>query len=185
MSLRASSRRTLSPSSGSLSGKIVSGVIRIEQQETRWCWAACMQMVLQSTGGTTQCEFVNSAFGQTDCCSLPQRKSSKCNKRLEAGKIKDEWIKKGFKCTQVNGTISFTELQDEIKNERPVEIGLIMSGGVGHVVLAVGWNVVGSVEEVIIYDPTPSKDIAIVPYDSLKKDYAGGKWWWTWIGIEK
>jgi hypothetical protein len=57
------------------------------------------------------------------------------------------------------------------------------NGGGGHAVLAIGWDIIDSVPQVIIYDPWRGE--IIIPYDRVKTAYGEGQWRWTWINIRR
>src|SRR4051812_28367077 len=64
----------------------------IGQEQTNWCWAACMQMVLTKLGNAVQqCSLADSAHGQRGCCGAPS--SRLCNKPVKASDIASEWRK--------------------------------------------------------------------------------------------
>jgi hypothetical protein len=155
----------------------------IKQEQTQWCWAASMQMVFQQNDDITtqQCNLANVAFELTGCCSSPN--SSLCNKPLPILNIAPMWVRYSFNPIYINGLIEFTTLQTELDNQRAVEIGFKWNGGGGHAVLAVGWDIIDSVPQVIIYDPWRGE--IIIPYDRVKTAYGEGQWRWTWINIRR
>jgi hypothetical protein len=155
----------------------------IKQEQTQWCWAASMQMIFRQNDDITtkQCDLANVAFELTGCCSSPS--SSLCNKPLPILNIAPTWVRYSFNPIYINGLIEFTTLQTEIDNQRAVEIGFKWNGGGGHAVLAVGWDMIDSVPQVIIHDPWRGE--LMIPYDKVKTAYGEGQWRWTWINIRR
>lgn len=155
----------------------------LKQEQTQWCWATVMQMVFQKYGDTTtqQCSLSNTAFGNTVCCASPS--SSLCNKPLPVIQISSEWDKFKFSAKFVNGLIEFSDLQNEINNDCPVEIGFKWSGGGGHAVVVIGWDIINLVPHVLIHDP--SRGILTIPYEKVKTAYGEGQWKWSWINLKK
>lgn len=161
----------------------VANIPWLKQEQTQWCWATAMQMVFQKYDDLTiqQCDLSNAAFGNTGCCTTPS--SSLCNQPLPVIRISPEWGKYSFSAVFVNGSIEFSDLQNDINNDCPVEIGFKWRGGGGHAVLAVGWDIIDSVPQVFIHDPWRGN--LTIPYEKVKAAYGEGDWKWSWRNIKK
>lgn len=99
------------------------------QEEDMWCWAACIQMILDYQGARNieQCEIVKKAFGMTSCINRP----GTCY-NIENGA--NGWVING---KRVSATVDFSpsvfELVDQLAYKNPVVIGLNMPGqNIGH-----------------------------------------------------
>src|SRR3954470_6457479 len=66
----------------------------VDQEQGEWCWAACMQMVLQAKGSSpSHCQMACQAFGHLTCCPFPS--SSQCDLPLPIDSISSEWGRYG------------------------------------------------------------------------------------------
>ena len=152
------------------------------QEQTEWCWAACMQMVLQANGTkVTQCALANAALALTGCCEHPS--SSLCNKPLPVFSISAEWARFHHRATFVDASVPFKTVISEIRdNNNPVEVGLkwAMNRG-GHAVLIVGYSEADA-EDVIVLDPMEGE--RAITYNELVKAYNRGEWRWSWTGVK-
>jgi len=156
----------------------------IKQEQSQWCWAACMQMGLRffdPTDPTTQCKLANDAFELTGCCDSPS--SSLCNNPLPIFRVASEWLKRRAQALFKNSSVESAGLRFEIDNQRPVEAGLKWNNGGGHAILIVGYGNIGLDDEVIVHDPW--RGILSIVFSELKKAYGLGQWTWTWTGIER
>lgn len=98
------------------------------QKESNWCWAACIQMVLNYQGLLVdQCTIVKKAFNTTRCVNQP----ADCH-TIEYGV--SGWQ---INNRQIRGQVDFSpstgELIDQLAYRNPVIIGLDMPGNnIGH-----------------------------------------------------
>lgn len=120
------------------------------QQQTQWCWAATSVSVAKhyrSWSGWTQCLMVNAEKGQTTCCT--NGSSSACNQPhvLDAPLNRAEVLDH-----MVGGTLSYSDLQDEINAGRPVAWRIGWGGGGGHFAVIEGHRVLGG-QWVAVDDP--------------------------------
>lgn len=103
------------------------------QEEQNWCWAACIQMILDYQGigfqGTKseQCEIVKKAFNSFDCSDKP----ANCY-TIESGA--NGWIINGRQVkAEVDSSPNANELIDQLAYKNPVIIGLNMPNqDIGH-----------------------------------------------------
>ena len=156
----------------------------IIQEQTQWCWATCMQMVLRlfDPGDVTkQCGFANAAFGMSGCCTAPS--SSLCNQPLPIISISPEYQKYNYRSTYHGAAVEFASLQGELDNGCVVEIGLRWTQGGGHAVLIVGYVVDDTGRHLVINDPWLGR--IVVLFEELLTAYGKGQWGWTWTGIRK
>jgi hypothetical protein len=147
------------------------------QQQTNWCWATCVQMVIKyfNPGSTaTQCQIANAGVNRTDCCTNP----APCNFPMPEAAIQPFWVHMGMTHTQVAGAnVSFAGLQGAINANQPVEVGFSWTTGGGHVVLVVGWNDQNSL--VAVSDPWHGQ--AWMTYAQMAAAYGAGQWVQTWF----
>jgi len=98
------------------------------QEENNWCWAACIQMVLNYQGSyIDQCKIVKKAFRTTQCI----------NKPADCYTIEDGINGWTVNNKQINGKVDFSpsahELIDQLAYRNPVIIGLNMPNqNIGH-----------------------------------------------------
>ena len=150
------------------------------QEQTRWCWAACMQMVLQASGiDVTQCAMAAAAWNRTDCCTTPY--SDDCNKALDVVQISAEWTRYDHISNYVAAEVPFTTARDGIRDQQPIEAGLMWTGvSRGHAVVIVGYSEVDG-EYLIVLDP--ELGLRSVAYRDLVTNFGQGKWRYSWTGI--
>lgn len=137
------------------------------QQTNMWCWAASAQMVMEFLGvNVQQCTQANNEFGRNDCCNSP----------TPAGCINGGWPefdKYGFTFVRTSNTaLTWNELRAEVANadgcgQRPFAFTWHWPGGGGHMMVAIGYQTVGSVNYVEINDPWPPNvgDHRFITYD--------------------
>ena len=165
-------------------------VPHIEQEQTNWCWAACIEMVLRyyDTSVAQQCELANELFvGVPDCCSEPS--SPECNKPCEIEEISTLYLHRNIQSQLVDENVSFSTLQSEIDADRPVEIlfQYKQKEKRGHLVIVRGWYTIETEEYVHVNDPKDDDaDLPrMVAYSELLNAYGEGKWTSTWIKIQR
>jgi len=123
------------------------------QQTDMWCWAASGQMVMEYLGHPVQqCTQANNEFGRTDCCNSPT--PGAC---VNGGW--PEFDKYGFTFKRTSGAaLSWNDLRAELSDSqgcgrRPVAFSWHWLGGGGHMMVAIGYNVVGGTNYVEINNP--------------------------------
>lgn len=160
------------------------GVSQIEQEQDRWCWAACAEMVFHyyDIRHVRQCDFANWLFKASHCCKKPS--STDCNRECFVHEISSLYLHWQIRSTFINGTVPFSELQAEIDEGRPVEVGYLWKGrGTGHVVLISGWHTTDTEEFVHVNDP--SDGFQLLTYAELQTASGRGEWAFTWNGIRR
>ncbi|MEM7725857.1 MAG: papain-like cysteine protease family protein [Cyanobacteria bacterium P01_A01_bin.45] len=156
----------------------------IIQEQSEWCWAACIQMVLKyvdNSDSTTQCKIVSQGLGISGCCN--NLSSSICNKPLQVPKVKEEWEKNGFSSIYNEFAIQFPTVVNEINQGRPIEIGWKYNGPGGHALLIVGYD--KNNEKLFVNDPRLDGYRGYVDYSEVVSAFGEGSWEWTWTGIKR
>jgi Papain-like cysteine protease AvrRpt2 len=155
-------------------------VPQISQKETKWCWAACAQMVLQFYGkAVEQCSLAAQLFGYLGCCS--EASSPLCNNPAQVPDIADVYTGNGYTATLINDSIPFEALQTEINANHPVEVGFDWNNNNGHQVLVCGWSIDSTGPLLLVNDPAYGS--GAVYYVNLLVAYGWGSWRWTWTGL--
>ena len=136
------------------------------QEQTEWCWATCLKMVLEKNGDSSkhQCDFANAAYELTGCCLAPS--SSLCNSPLPVLQYSQEYNRYGFGANYVGDSISFSAIQFEVNSGNPVQVGIAWNGGGGHAVLITGWDEDGS-GDIVIWTNSLDKSINHTNYIEL------------------
>ncbi len=174
---------------GSARSGRVTAVREIRQEQSNWCWAACMEMVLRGHRGDSarsQGELANMAFGQTACTI--EGDNSQCNLTLSTLVVAPMWENVGFRARKsASDTITFVQIKQEISAGRAIEVGLSFGLGQGHAVLVVGWQEIGNDEKVVVLDPAKSiGGEKVIHYSELENAYHyAGRWRWTWTRIRE
>ena len=162
-------------------------VPQIAQEQTNWCWAACIEMVLcyYGTSAVLQCELANELFSRSDCCSEPS--NPECNKPCEIEDISNLYARRNIQSQFVDENVPFATLQSEIDAARPVEIVFYQRREQrGHLVIVRGWHTIEAEEFVHVNDPKDSTGASgIVAYSELLDAYGEGKWFYTWLDIQR
>jgi hypothetical protein len=161
--------------------QLVPSLPQVQQRVEEWCWAACVQMVLNRLGvNVTQCDIVNRVFDQTVCCATPD--AEVCNQPVGPEDIVPVYQKCGHQAQLVTQPISFEDLQSEILvGGRPVEVGLAWAGIGGHLVMVWGAQIGPQGPLLLVNDPKYGP--GSVYYVNLLRAYGLGAWQWTWVSI--
>jgi hypothetical protein len=139
------------------------------QQQTEWCWAAnavSVNLYYHPASGWAQCDLVNSALGETECCT--NASSANCNqgwyvdRALQIVGNFNRWT--GNKAT-------FAAVQTEINGCRPLCLRIGWNGGGGHFVAIYGY----SSNNINVGDPWYGN--SVVNYASFPNGYNGGGSW--------
>jgi hypothetical protein len=170
---------TGAPSAGV--AQLVPPLPMVLQRAEEWCWAACLQMVLNRSGvNVQQCDVVNKVFNETICCATPEDEA--CNQPVDPADIVSAYEKCGRHAQLITSPIRFEDLQDEIAvRGRPVEVGMAWAGVGGHVAMVWGAGI-GSQGPVLLVND-PKYGTGFVYYVNLLRAYGLGSWQWTWVSI--
>jgi hypothetical protein len=142
------------------------------QQQTEWCWSATSVSVshFYDSGSTwTQCLLVNNALGQTTCCNTGG--TSQCNQPWYIDRALQ--IVKNF--VSSGSAVTPTDVDSQVNNGRPLEVGIAWSGGGGHAVVIDGYQGTGTGELLSIRDPAYGD--SWVSYSTFKSSYQGSGSW--------
>lgn len=161
-----------------------SGIIDVplfSQQRTLWCWAACAKMVLHSLGeNVRQCRIANSLL-DNNCCAASCGKTC-CNNDCSEDDVATVYEAFGVNADFHDGMVSFSTLQEEISdNGSLVEVAIDWPGdNGGHLLVVNGWSRYQNVRWVNVKDPIYGE--GEIRYSELI-EYEGGRWVFTWTGL--
>lgn len=174
------------------------------QEGKDWCWVACMSMALTFLlkREVTQCEVIKTVREKTDI--VTDAAASICSEDFEAKthscareRMADAW--RAFNINSVNaqtGTTNhpirpdFPTIQQEIRAERPIEVGLVWFEHGGHAILITGFSIDPNLPEAVwINDPLQDSLLGIgggtglLALQNLQTGFQNGTWTSTWTGI--
>lgn len=134
----------------------VLGVIRQQQQKSKWCWAASSVMVGSYNVSTTigQEDVVARAWGNT----LPNVAG---NVSLVASSI--EYVSNYTKSSSVKSFFSLSEAQAQIDKSHPFAIRMLWDSGTGHIIVCAGYNAAA----LYIIDPWENTPTRYYSYSTL------------------
>lgn len=104
------------------------------QLQSNWCWAACSQMVFgyYHTNSLQQCDLASRQFNQL-CCANPS--AAACDQGEWPENVYPKYHM-GFSI--IKASMSFSDVANEIAQQRPVEVYYAWTGGGAHVALITG-----------------------------------------------
>lgn len=134
------------------------GVRRVEQQESKWCWAACSEMVGKygTSSKLTQRDAVRLIWGDT----YPNKAGTVANMVSCVQYISD--YKK--KAKSVSCLLSLENIKNNINAGKPMIGRISWTNGDGHAVVFSGYNDA----KIRIVDPAKNKPIIYLSYNDLK-----------------
>lgn len=161
-------------------------VPQIPQREIQQCWAACVDMVLDylREPDIRQCEIADRSTQTAEgCCNAPS--SSLCNRPLKDNEITRLWESYDIRPDYVDRDVTFEIIQEEIRDKRPVEVGLTftLSGPRGHVVIVRGWDEDATGRYVFVNDPNDKRGQGRILFSELQNAYGDGEWDATWTKL--
>jgi hypothetical protein len=154
------------------------------QEQNEWCWDANCKCIMDYYGTSVkQCEIAEyvrtlnpSTFGSTACCTSP---SGKCNNpnNIEGNDGMQGVLMHFANISSVpsNAPIALTKIKSELAAGRPFVIGVLWSGGGGHVVLACNYS--GS--SITFMDPWQNNGMTTKTYtsgSSFSTSSGSGNW---------
>ena len=151
-------------------------------KQNEWCWAACAQMVsyfFQHTL-TDQCIFASKMFPGTDCCQNP----SACNTPLPVSRVSEVFALFDKSATLVSRWVRFEDIEAQIANGHPVQVGYTWSNGNNHVAVVAGAAQNDYGQFLYINDPDPQFAYGWCAFANVLSAYGRGSWQWTWIPIQ-
>jgi hypothetical protein len=114
----------------------------IEQLGDNWCWAASAQMVLTFyQRPKQQCELANTLFGFRNCCATrppltqPVNGIPACDRRCPGDQVVPLYNQFGLAANRLHAVATHAVLEQEITQQRPVEVGLQIPTSSGHLVI--------------------------------------------------
>lgn len=116
-------------------------VPQIAQQQSLWCWAACIEMTIKYYGRSQdgQCQIVNVVLQRADCCASPR--SGWCNTSIPVTYYIPAYAHYGIAhCDHTLGQLTYAHLQGHVNLNRVIEVLWHWNTGGGHAALAVGWD---------------------------------------------
>lgn len=150
----------------------------LSQEQTNWCWAACVSMVADYYSppppSSRQCNLAHLLFMQ-DCCSSPVA----CNRGIDASKVVRAFSLVGLRATFVGAPVSLAILDAEIGAGRPAMVRYTWDGGGAHAAIVRGSC------ETFVWVNDPWFGPGYVAYDSLSDAQGMGRWTRTWTGITR
>jgi len=113
--------------------KVTLDVPQKKQETKMWCWAACVQMIMEYMGEpVTQCEQANARMSRSDCCGEP----------APAVCVRGGWpqlFRYGVSNDSVEAALSWEDLKAQLDSNQPVLFSWRWKLGGGHMMLAVGY----------------------------------------------
>lgn len=142
------------------------------QTQTNWCWAATSKSVSHfytTLSPWTQCKIAGNELDKT-CCTSPV--PSACNVPWYLDKALSRT--QNFVSIQA-GTISWSEIKDQLDNGLLVGARIGWNGGGGHFMVIHGVSRIGATQYVHIDDPIYAKNT--MTYDTFATNYLGSGTW--------
>jgi len=155
------------------------------QARPKWCWAACVSMVVNSTARPqkpTQCQIAGTHLNQSTCCGLVKKScvgfgATPCDKTVDPDAIDSLWLSNGIQAQRSNAALTATELNAQILTAKEPVMVYLEGGNAAfdHVMLVVGkhdgnWFVVA--------DPCLD-NFTVATYEELLHARAGWQHSWT------
>jgi hypothetical protein len=149
---------------------------RVDQDETNWCWAACLQLLLQLIlrNRLSQCQVAELVLGQNpgECCSGAEP----CNFSLRPEEVSDALDDVGLAADFFPTVLSPRSLSLAVA-AGPVAIVLTRTAS-GHMLLAVRMSGLAIVD---VLDPWLK--VGSVDYQYLVDQHPLGHWSRTWSNV--
>ena len=156
----------------------------IKQEQRKWCWAACADMILHYYGNTEvrQCDLANWAFGVGGCCNISS--SSICDRPSSDPETNRLFSAFGLRFLYTGSNLGSSTLQFEIDLDRPVQVGFTWTAGGGHVVVVVSWDTDAD-GELLLRINDPAYGSGGIFYTDLLTAGGRGVWDATWTDIRR
>ena len=142
------------------------------QEQDQWCWAGSSACVLKYFGNNiSQCSIADYTrtvcawhnFGTVNCCSDPLQGCNYWNYNWGyAGSIQDILQHWGVTNSGVSNSLSISQIQTEINNQRPFIFRWGWTSGGGH--FLVGHGLISSTSQVYYMDPWFNEGLHIASY---------------------
>jgi hypothetical protein len=160
------------------------------QEGKLWCWAACVNMVLEYyKKGIRQCDVVKIKLGimnlgepnHDECVDGFANREDDCDP-MEMAQV---WRKCGIANPIPSSEVLNADgIKAELQAGRPIQVGIHWLPGNGeHAILIKGWAAT-SPEAFVIDDPLRDNTLLGVSgratYEELTTAFTHGEWWYTW-----
>ncbi|HBB94604.1 MAG TPA: hypothetical protein DC054_04380 [Blastocatellia bacterium] len=183
--------------------------VRHRPQEGKlWCWAACVQMVLEYYERTkpesgikniSQCDIVGKMEGHSanPCADDPQMRVDSCG----LDQMKQVWVACNIQedLRDPPAVLTMVGIKQQIKDGKPIEVGITWGSGGGHAMLIKGWAATNP-ETLVIDDPLRESSLGDDPFletplgveadgsgrtthADLKDALGRGQWTRTWFNL--
>ena len=151
------------------------GVKGKTQAGSKWCWAACAEMILVFLNAdpekVSQCVQVSDKLEMT-CCGAAAPDA--CD---QADGFPD-FLRYGFTCETTDETaLTFEQIRDQIDRKKPVGFSWHFEDGTGHMLVAAGYKISSGKKKVWVLDPARGPGGAWKLYDYYDQ---GGDGLWHW-----
>lgn len=163
------------------------GLPYIAQDNSLWCWAACVEMIglrLRIEPPTTRCEIASRIVaGGTPCCQPPFDRMYPCNQSADDREIERAYATLGLTAEPHDGPLSEDTLWRQLAAGRAVQIGYKYIGRPdGHVLLIGGYYYDGSALRFDVVDPSGIELRQDLLYQQLNPYSQGNAdWIRTWL----
>ncbi|MBI3467661.1 MAG: hypothetical protein HY000_32025 [Planctomycetes bacterium] len=147
------------------------------QEETRWCWAACCEMLFKyfNFSNDSKCQIASNVFSQS-CCTNP----ASCNLGQLASHVFWHF---SFPFQPKDDDLAESEVHDEIAADRPVEVLWRWNGGFdAHLVLIIGVYPTGDLE---IIDPREYYGQNRFSYEAVQDADGLGEWIYSYFELNQ
>ncbi|WP_437962988.1 papain-like cysteine protease family protein (plasmid) [Sorangium sp. So ce119] len=149
------------------------------QQQSMWCWAACIEMVITyyNTAAEQQCSIVNHVLGRSDCCSKPG--SGWCNTSISGSMVGPAYPQYQITANETYGPVALAYVQQFINANAVLEASLNWTAGGGHLALIIGYD--NASTDLLVNDPWPTIGQFWGTYAYVSSAYGQGRWNDTWV----
>jgi hypothetical protein len=156
-----------------------------QQERSRWCWAACAEMVVRYYGNSqlSQWDIARKMVPHRGVCSKEVVPSCNCPCSLEA--IRPLYERLGIEARFIPSTIGFDLITQESDSKRPVEVIFSHGPDSRHAVLIVGTVSMGNRKLVQVNDPELSEPRAAADFEDLQDAFGTGTWVSTFAGLQR
>jgi hypothetical protein len=192
MPLTVNNGTALNPQPPAAAAQFVVNIPHRPQEGRLWCWAACVQMVLEHNNiQMSQCEIVRRKLEEPQhvCVDNHNLRTESCRPRL----MKSTWRRCGIQgVNAIDWPIRMNDIKAEIAADRPIQVGILWDeheGGGGHAVLIKGWTQT-SPEALLIDDPLRESFMGEsrfgtgqATHEDLVDALGHGIWRYTWANL--
>jgi len=142
-----------------------------KQTQSNWCWAATSTSIshfYHANSTWTQCKVANDQLGRSDCCGSGA--GGPCN---VYGYLDDALQSVGCFASMNSSTTSWSDIEAQVLQGRPLGIRVAWSGGGAHFIAATGTED----NSLVWVSDCGSGTTSLVDYNTLKNSYRGSGSW--------